>query len=174
MKRAHMVLLFAFISAAPATAQDASEQDLIASLARCLDVREDTSRLACTDVAARRLVDAARRKEVVLVDRQEVTKTRRSLFGFSLPRIGLFGRDGPDKAEDEIDQVEAAITKVVELGYGKYAITVDSGARWNTTEAWEGPTRPAAGLTATIKRGTLGGYFLKIGKTRAVRAIRVG
>ena len=165
----------ALAASQPLAAQDRPvEASMIDALAACLDIRSDPERLACSDSAARRLVDASRRKEIVIVDREEVKSTRRSLFGFTLPRIALFGKDGPDKPEDAIEQLEARIVQVIDLGYRKYGVTFEGGARWNTTEAWTSPTFPAPGLTATIKRGALGSYFLKIGKERAVRAMRVG
>jgi hypothetical protein len=109
----------------------------------------------------------------VVVDKEEVKTTRRSLFGFQMPRIGLFGPGGPDKGE-EVDRIDAKIVGVSQLGYGKYAITVEGGARWSTTEAWSGAPYPSSGATATIRKGTMGGYFLKVGSARAVRAMRTG
>ena len=60
------------------------------------------------------------------------------------------------------------------LGYGKYAIVLDSGARWQTTEPVNyGPT-PAAGRAIKIKKGTLGSYFISIDGGRAVKGMRTG
>ncbi|HET9509717.1 MAG TPA: hypothetical protein VFO80_01080 [Sphingomonas sp.] len=157
------------------SAQDGGvDRTLIDGVAACLDIRDDTQRLACSDAAARKLVDAVRRKDVVIVDREAVKSTRRSLFGFPLPSVGLFGRDGPDRPEDQITQLDAKIERVADLGYGKYTITVEGGARWTTTEAWTGTALPAPGATLSIRRGALGGYMVRLANGRSVRAIRVG
>lgn len=146
---------------------------LIEELAKCLAIGTDAERLACTDVAARRLVDASRRKEVVVVDREEMKKTRKSLFGFTLPRMGLFGGGGPDKGE-EVDRVEAKIARVTPIGYGKIAFTLEDGARWSTTDAWADALPPKAGATLIIKRGAIGSYFVSVKGGRVVRAMRTG
>lgn len=158
-------------TSAPPQQQPASP--LIDALARCLTMTNDAERLRCSDVAARRLVEASRAREVVVVDQEEVKSTRRSLFGFQLPRVGLFGSGGPDQGGD-VERLETRIIGVSQLGYGKYAITVEGGARWSTTEAWSGAPYPTVGATTTLRKGTMGGYFLKIGNARAVRAMRTG
>lgn len=176
MKIGHILITAAIVApVASATAQDRKvEPALIDSLAACLTIQDDSKRLACSDAAGRKLVDAVRRKDVVMVDREEVRTTRRSLFGFQLPRIGLFGRDGPDKPDDEVTQLDLKITRVVDLGYGKFGLTVEGGARWNTTEAWSGGTFPQTGAILTIKRGAIGSYMVRVPGSRAVRAMRVG
>lgn len=176
MKCGYILTITAVVAVAtPASAQERKvEASLIDGIAACLDIGDAAQRLACSDAAARKLVDAVRRKDVVIVDREEVKSTRRSLFGFQLPRIGLFGRDGPDKPEDEITQLEAKVTRVVDLGYGKYGLTVEGGARWNTTEAWSGGRPPEVGAMLTIKRAALGSYMVRTATSRGVRAIRVG
>jgi hypothetical protein len=145
---------------------------LVEALSKCLAIVGDAERLACHDAAARRLVDASRRREVVVVDKEEVKKTRRSLFGFSLPRIGLFGNKGPDSGE-EIDEVEVAIKSAAPARNGYMSFTLEDGARWTTTEPWMS-RGPKAGEKLTIKKAAFGGYFVKLSGTRAVRAMRTG
>ena len=162
------------IIAFPASAQDEPlPSPLIAALEECLAISVDAERLACSDAAARRLIDASRRKEVVLVDREEMKKTRKSLFGFSLPRIGLFGGNGPDGAE-EVDRLETKIVRVTALGYDKFSFTVEGGGRWNTTEAWADLSPPKAGAAIVIKRGAIGSYMITPKGGRSTRAMRVG
>lgn len=163
----------AVLLTAPVTAQDKPASPLIDALARCLDIRDDTQRLACTDLAARRLVDASRNREVVVVDKDEVKRTRRSLFGFALPRIALFGRDGPEDAE-EVRQIDSKILSVSNLGHGKLGFTLEDGSRWSTTEAWANAIPPKAGAILTVKRASLGSYTVSTKGSRTVRAMRVG
>lgn len=160
--------------ATTAVAQDAKAPErLIDALAACLEIPNDSQRLACSDKAARALVDATKRKEVVVMDRADVTKTRRSLFGFTLPKLKLFG-GGDDDREEEIEQLEAKIERVAAQPQNGYVITIEGGARWRTTEPWTRSALPQPGVTVTIKRAALGSYFIKIGSGRAVRAIRIG
>ncbi len=170
---------FAALVAIPLSTVSAAAKDdpvpspLVAALEKCLTIADDAQRLACTDIAARRLVDASRRKELVVVDADEMKKTRRSLFGFALPRIGLFGKGGPDSGE-EVDRVELAITRVAPLGYGKLSFTLADGARWATTEAWADPLPPKAGAILIVKRGAIGSYMVSVKGGRVTRAMRVG
>lgn len=175
MRIASGIVAAAGLMALPGTA---SAQDwdgpspLIEALSHCLAVTADAERLACLDAGARRLIDASRRREVVVVDEAEVKKTRRSLFGFSLPRIRLFGSKGPDNAE-EIDEIAVAIKSSAPAGNGYMSFTLEDGARWTTTEPWMS-RGPRAGEMLTIKRAAMGGYFVKLSNTRAVRAMRTG
>jgi hypothetical protein len=156
-----------------ASAQDRDgPSPLIEALSQCLAVTADAERLACLDAGARRLVDASQRREVVVVDEAELKKTRRSLFGFSLPRIKLFGSEGPDSAE-EIDEVAVAIRSAAPIGNGYMSFTLADGARWTTTEPWMS-RGPKGGETLTIKKAAMGGYFVKLSNTRAYRAQRTG
>ena len=163
----------AMLSAPAAAKDDPAPSPLIVELEKCLAITTDAARLACTDIAARRLVDASRRKDVMVVDREEMKKTRKSLFGFTLPRIGLFGRDGPDEAE-EVARVDLKISRATPLGYGKYTFTMEDGARWSTTEAWVSAPQPKAGDVLTIKRAAMGSYMVSLKGGRSVRAMRVG
>lgn len=175
MRIAHLVTAVVVVAgpSAAAPAQDRSApSSLIDALSKCLAIAADAERLACHDAAARRLVDANQRREVVVVDREEVKKTRRSLFGFSLPRIGLFGSKGPDTGE-EIDEVEVAITSAAPARNGYMRFTLEGGAQWTTTEPWLSRA-PKTGEKLTIKKGAMGGYFVKLSNTRAVRAMRTG
>ena len=173
----HIGIIASLAIALPAQSGNANPTDtsagLIADLERCLAIAADTERLACTDAAARRLVDASKRREVVVVDREEVKKTRRSLFGFQLPRIGLFGRDGPDDGQD-VDRAEMPIARVTPVGYGKVTFTLEDGARWTTTEGWSEAILPRPGAVLIIKRGAIGSYMVSVKGSRAVRAMRIG
>jgi len=106
-------------------------------------------------------------------------QTRRGLFGFTLPKIGLFGGHSPngDRGEqtdrDDIAEITTTAARVQALPYGKWRIVIAEGATWETTDPTDG-NDPKQGSKIDIKRGALGSYFLKIDKFRAVRARRVG
>lgn len=138
----------------------------------CKSQADERVRLRCYDDAVAALQRATANGSIIVVDREDVRKTRRSLFGFSLPKLPFFG--GDDSQQDQPDIIEAQIVSARGVGYGKWVIVLEGGARWQTTEASSGLTDPKPGLMVTIKKAALGGYFLKVGKGRAVRAMRVG
>jgi hypothetical protein len=137
-------------------------------LEACRAIADAGERLACFDAAASRLNDAVARKEVVVMDQQEIKETRRSLFGFSLPRLPLFRGD----SGGEVDELESTIASVSSLGMGKWRIRLPDGAVWQTTDSIGFGSDPKAGQKIVIKRGTLGNYFLRIDGRNGVRGKR--
>ena len=55
-------------------------------------VADNAERLACFDKAVGTIVAASDSDDLRIVDREEVRETRRKLFGFALPDLGIFGR----------------------------------------------------------------------------------
>lgn len=142
------------------------------ALTACRALTEPSARLACFDKASAELETAVAAKSVVVLDRTEVTQTRRSLFGLRLPKLKIFG-GGDDEGGEELKELTAKVTEVRPLGYGKFRLVLEDGAPWETTEALGTFARPpAVGDTVNIRRG-MAGYFLKVGGQSAVRARRV-
>jgi len=148
------------------------QSPLVQALANCRAQPDDTARLRCYDAAAAALADATSRGSVVVVDQEDVRKTRRSLFGFSLPKIPFFS--GDRSADDQQEELTAKIASAGPLGYGKWRIRLEDGALWETTEALRAIRDPSAGNEVKIKRGPLGSYMIRVAGQRAVRAKRVG
>ncbi len=147
----------------------------VAALQHCRTLTDASARLVCYDKAVDALSAATAANEVVIVERTDVRKARKGLFGFTLPRIGfLTGR--PDSAEDRTDeaQLETTITASHNFGYGKWRFTVEGGASWETTETNMGFDDPLPGRKVLLQKGALGGYFAKVGKGRRVAAKRIG
>lgn len=147
---------------------------LVDRVVECRAMPDVPARVRCYDEAVDALAKATASGDVVVVDKEDVRKTRRSLFGFSLPKLPLFR--GDSTAEEEApDEIEAKIATVRGLGYGKYLIVLDSGARWQTTEPPRGATPdPRPGEAIKISRGALGAYFISVDGRRAVKGMRVG
>ena len=143
--------------------------DLLAPVVACRTVAEATARLACFDAAVAPLAAATSTGDVRVVDREDVRRTRRSLFGFNLPKLPFF--TGDDSADDTPDTVDAVIAAVAGEGYGRFALTMADGAVWRTTETL--PRDPRPGGKVRLKRAALGGYFLGVDGGRVVRALRV-
>ena len=116
----------------PAAAQDKDADGIktpaiVADLFACRDIVDDEARLACFDREVGVIQSKQQREEIVIADKEEVRETRRGLFGFSLPKIGLF-RD--DDEEDELDRVQVTIASARKMSNGRVSFTTDTGARW--------------------------------------------
>jgi len=153
------------MAAPPAPPADSAQA--VKDLAACRAIAAPAERLACYDRTAAALEAAIDRKEVVVVDKQEMARTRRSLFGFTLPRFGPF------KAQEQESEIISTITFARSIGFGRWHIGIDGGAVWETLEGNDANGTPKVGQKIVIKRGTLGSYFLRVGNDRAVTARRV-
>jgi hypothetical protein len=147
----------------------------VAALQQCRAIPDAQARLACYDKAVDVLAAATASGDTVVIERTEVRKARKGLFGFTLPRIGfLTGRD--DNAEDRADEASLATTVVSAraLPNGKWRFTVEGGAVWETVEANLGFSDPKPGAKVLIEKGAIGSYFVKVGSGRRVQAKRIG
>ncbi|HEX8623782.1 MAG TPA: hypothetical protein VF782_01755 [Allosphingosinicella sp.] len=176
MKRcSRIVAIVALTALLPASAparpkpKDARSSALFQALAACRAVADEKARLACYDSASARLAEAVDKKELVVLDQQEIRETRRSLFGFSLPNIPLFrGEGGGDDGK-----LETTIAGASRLEGGRWQIRLEDGAIWQTNETRLNLSDPRPGQKIVIQRGTLGNYFLRIDGQRGVRGRRV-
>jgi hypothetical protein len=157
----------------PTLAQGADKppSPLVNALAACLDQRDDTRRLACLDVAATDLVAAERRRDVVVVDRDEVKRARRSLFGLGLGPADVFA--GRDRPADRITQLDTTLAAAREVGAGRWSLTLAEGGRWQTTEAWTVVAALKPGTPVSVHPGALGSYVMRVRNQRTVRVQRV-
>ena len=160
--------------AGPVLAKDPPKQSpLVGALEACRAIADPTQRLACYDKEAGALLAATQTGDVSVVDKSEVRKARKSLFGFAMPNLPFFS--GDDSADEVSDTLESTISQASGIGYGKFRITIAEGnAVWETTETYGTMRDPRPGDKISIKRGPLGSYMLRIGKNRGVKGKRVG
>jgi len=143
----------------------------INALDQCRQIADSAQRLACYDRAVPPLVTASRSGEINVVDRGQLREARRSLFGFSMPKLPFFS--GDQSAGDTPDQIETTIRSVGDLGYGKYRLIVAEGnGVWETSE--ETNREPRSGQRIIIRRAPLGSYFLRIDGNTGIKGRRVG
>jgi hypothetical protein len=160
--------------AGPALAKDPPKQSpMVGALEACRAIVDPTQRLACYDKEAGALLAATQAGEVSVVDKSEMRKARKSLFGFSMPNLPFFS--GDDSANEVSDTLESTVTQASGIGYGKFRLTIAEGnAVWETTETYGTMRDPRPGDKISIKRGPLGSYLLRIGNNRGVKGKRVG
>jgi hypothetical protein len=146
--------------------------ELYRKLANCRTIADATQRLACFDAASAELDAAVSRKDVYMVDKQQVQKTRRTLFGLPLPDLGLFGGDKDGDDAGAISQIESTISAVRSRGVD-LLITIAEGSTWLQQEGTMAAISPKPGMSVTIKRGALGSYWLKVGNQPATKVRRI-
>jgi hypothetical protein len=162
--------------AAPLSAEtrDKPRPELFQKLVDCKSIADGNARLACYDEQVEKLDQAERRKEVFLVDKKQVQKTRRTLFGLPLPNLGLFGGGDKDEAneENQLTELEAVIKSVSYNGEG-WLITIDEGSTWQQMDGAVLALSPKPGMPVLIKRAALGSYKMSIRKQPSIRVKRV-
>ncbi len=181
MKTRAIAAILAFGTlASQAHAQTAGQTTVFEPFARCRTVPEAEARANCFDVAARALEAAVAAKDVTIVNRQDVRAARRSLFGFTLPRIGLFGTNDRDQAggaapendREDFKEIETTITSVRSVANGRLELRIAEGdALWMTTDPMPFPPKP--GRKVRIRKGTMGNYFIAVEGERSVRGMRL-
>ena len=176
--RSRVVLSFAFVSALPlATAALAAESrgdGLLSALAACRTVAEG-QRLACYEQASAALIAARDQRQIRIIDREAVQQAKRSLFGFSLPRLNLFGSGKEDpRAETDTDvkEITAKVISAQPASYGLWTFSLGDDGVWQSVSS-SLYFEPRKGDLITIKAGMLGHYTARIGKGRVVDVKRL-
>ncbi|MEA3543545.1 MAG: hypothetical protein U9R77_15710 [Pseudomonadota bacterium] len=170
---AALPLLTGPVQAAPKAKPPQAE--LFTNLLQCRSITADADRLACFDRQVGAMEAASQRDEVVVLDKGELNKTRKTLFGFSFPKLPfLAGGDDADETKEVegVSHIQAKIASLRSLGYGKWQIELEDGAQWMTTEAVTG-RNPKVGQSIEIKRAAMGSFMGKIEGGRTIRMKRV-
>lgn len=186
MKRSNMIQSVLLASAVVASNASAAEPAAAAAerarppvfekLIDCRAIAADAERLACYDKQVAAIDDAEKREDVVVVDRVQIRKTRRSLFGLNLSGVDIFGGKTDEKGQPEeegVTKIESTVTAVSTTRDGKYLFTLEDNARWQATEAKVTGRRPKAGEAIVIRRGPLGSYIASVGGRPGVKVIRL-
>lgn len=158
-------------SAALAQAAPQGAHPAVQRLAACRVIAEGTARLACFDREVAAFEEAAGKQELVVVDRAQVRKTRRSLFGLALPNIDIFG--GGDDQADEFQTLETTVAGATQDPHGKWILTVEDGARWVQIDTRNLPIDPRVGHSIAIRRAAIGSYLANVNKQVAIRVRRI-
>lgn len=164
--------LLAAALAGPGAAKSPDEErtPLLGELVACRTIPGAAERLACFDRAVARVDESERRGDLLVTDRAAVQRSKRSLFGLSLPSFDLFRRKGVEA--DEVREIEAVLAGASYSGL-KWTFVLADGARWRQTEV-QSVIDPRKGEKVLIRRAAMGSYLLKVaGRVPAVRVERV-
>jgi hypothetical protein len=172
MQRISSVMILASVGlSGAAPAQQSASKAIVEAVTACRAEGDGQARLRCFDTAAAALQQATASGSLIVVDKNEVRRTRRSLFGFALPKLPFF--NGDDSADEAPEELEAKITSARSLGNDKWQVVLESGAVWQTSQSSPYFGTPKPGRTVKLKKGALGSYFASMEGGRTVRAIRV-
>lgn len=147
-----------------------SRPPVFEELVNCRAIADAAERLACYDAKVAAIDEAEKKDELVLADKAAMKEARRGLFGFSIPKLKIFGNDGK---EDDKFELVAKIDSAYQASYGKWTIVLDSGARWVQIDTQVLRKDPARGMEIKIREAAMGSYFANIDGARAIRMRRV-
>jgi hypothetical protein len=153
---------------APATARQSPV--VVSEVLGCRALTDSSARLACYDRSVAALGAAQTTGELVTVDRQDLRKARRSLFGLTLPNLKILGDDNDS---DEGSQIETKIVRTGPGADGKWIFELAEGGRWVQIDSREFITDPAAGQPIRIRRGAIGSFMANVNNQRAIRVRRI-
>lgn len=187
------VLLLCCCLSAPALADE--RIDAAAEILSCDSVRGDKARLKCFEKALPPLREAfpeaatiaeARAEEARLTARQEAKEE----FGlpeaiakaddpFEEEKFGAERLPREAKADDdgEVNSIKAGIVEIGRTVTGKIIVVLDNGQVWRQNDSDKSTPyirKNTEGATATVKRGFLGSYVLRIsGAHESFKARRI-
>jgi hypothetical protein len=147
-----------------------SRPPVFEELVNCRSIADPTSRLACYDTKVAAIDEAEKKDELVLADKASMKEARRGLFGFSIPKLKIFGNDSK---EDEKFELVTKIGSAYQASYGKWTIVLEDGARWVQIDTQIIRKNPASGMEIKIRAAAMGSYFANIDGQRAIRMKRV-
>lgn len=171
--RFFLALLAAAVVGPPAAAQKSAPTASapVARVMECRKIVDAQARLSCYDGTVDSLGKALSGGSLVVVDREDIRRTRRSLFGFSLPKLPFF--NGDNSQNDTPDEIIATIASVKALPNDMWAIVLDSGAEWHTVQEGSMQSPPKTGQKIKIRSGALGSYRVSVAGRPGLRAMRV-
>ena len=171
MKPARGILIMAMIACA-GSARTATPVPTGAAqfdaLTACRGIAAPQERLACYDAAVAALDTAVKDRQVVVVDREHIRKTKRTLFGLPLPDIKLFGA-----GDEDLESVDGIIRSAWEVQDGNWRFALQDGAVWEQIDQKPLALEPRSGWPVEIKRATLGSYFMRVRNMPGIRVRRL-
>ena len=162
--------------AAQEAAQDApADPAIVERMRQCSTIAGDEARLDCFDAVSATLLADFDRGQVRLVRTEEIEKTRRDAFGFSLPTITLFGgKDEDGEKVDALDTLTSTITRVSRIGEDSWRFTIAEGdAVWEVRNAPSRFREPKVGDSVEFEKAALGSYWVRVNGRMGTKGSRV-
>lgn len=151
-----------------------SSASILEGLRGCRALAGRNERVICYDAKVGALLGAVEAGDVRLVDREQVRKSRRQLFGLTLPDVDILKADAKEKLEEESSLFETTIATGRQIAPTSWRFTTIEGAVWEINN----PVRRIAPLEpgdkVVFKSASLGYYFIRINGQIGVKGRRVG
>lgn len=160
-------------SAAPTRAQErASAPDYFSDLQACRAIAAAAERVACYDSVTDKIVAARNAGDIRIIDREDVRKTRRQLFGITMPEVAML-KDEDAAVEGRAELFETTVASGRQTGASSWRFTTAEGAVWeiNNPPRKLAPIMP--GDKVVFKKASLGYYFIRINGQIGVKGKRV-
>ena len=151
--------------------QGEERPEVLSRVVQCRSIASAQERLACFDREVAVMEAAQSSGQLVAMDRQQVRRTRRSLFGLSLPDLGIFGDDNED--EEEASRIESTVRSATQNANGKWIIELADGARWLQTDSRNLNFAPRPGQPIRIRCAAMGSYLANVNNQIAIRMRRI-
>lgn len=158
--------------AAPLSARDKSPlpkelPPVFEAVVNCRTLTSDSERLTCYDKSVAALATAREKEDIVVADRATIRETKKGLFGFTVPKLKLFGgTEGED-----VKEIQTTISAVRMTPDGLVVFTLADGAHWKQIDGGNTFARPGAAIR--IMRAALGSYLASVEKGAFVRVVRL-
>jgi hypothetical protein len=165
-----VLALFAAPAAAAAKDEKGPAPAPIARVVACQSVADSAQRLACFDREVAAMAQAEASGELVAMDRQQLRRTKRSLFGIALPDLDVFGDN--DGAEGDTT-LETTIKSARQRADGKWILDLAEGGRWMQIDSHQLAQDPRPGHPIRIRQAAMGSYLANVNKQYAIRVRRV-
>jgi hypothetical protein len=172
----HIALTIAAAAAAAAAAPqplpNAGQSEFVSAMQNCQSIKDDAGRLACYDRSVGALVAASARGDDTVVDRNQMRRARRSLFGLAIPQLPFFSDSKDRDVADEPREIVAKLASFRSIGNGLFRFSLDEPqSTWESTEASD-IFDPRIGGKVTVSHGALGSYWVEIeGRSARVRRL---
>lgn len=150
-----------------------SSNGLIDGLRACRGLSGESERVSCYDANVDALLRALDADEVRMIDREEVRKTRRQLFGLPMPEIDILKPDEKSKTEEQNALFETTVASARQIGRGSWRLTTVEGAVWEINNPPRRLEPIMAGDKVVFKKASLGYYFIRINRQLGVKGRRI-
>lgn len=174
LKRMQILRILCVPALAAGAAANAAEPALPAAFSRVVDCRsiaDQAQRLSCYDREVAQLQAAQARDEIVIVDRNQIRQTKRTLFGLALPNLAIFGDS--DKDDEGVSRLETTVARAQETADGQWLLTLEEGGTWIQTDSRELVVDPRPGSPIIIRRAAFGSYLARVEDQPGIRVKRI-
>ena len=168
--RASLIALMMEIPAAALAQTLPPSGSELRGLIACREKTDTAERLACFDKQVAAVDQALQHHDLVVVNTQEIDRSRRQGFGLASSDRVILSRVAGRSAPLPLNH-DGVIRSVSAFSYGRYTMTLADGAVWRNVDLFE--TAPAVGSTVHIDKTPFGAYLMKVTGFIGVHAVRV-